>query len=84
MSKGKHTNAVAELFITFLLMVIALALTPTVSSSVISVTLPGGGTMTNSNLTGPALALAQLIPLFWVIIIIGIGVAAVYVQLKNW
>jgi len=76
---GSHTNSVAELFITFLLIVIALALTPTVQSSVTAVTGTGTG-----NLTGPALALAGLIPLFWVIIIIAIGVAAVYVQLKDW
>jgi hypothetical protein len=66
------------LFITFLLIVIGLALTPTIQSSVTAVTGAGAG-----NLTGAALAMAQLVPLFWVIIIIAIGVAAVYVQFKQ-
>lgn len=63
---------------TFLLIVIALALTPTVQESVTGVT--GSGT---GNLTGSALALARLVPLFWIIIILAIGVAAVYAQFKG-
>jgi len=75
---GKGKADMGGLFVTFLLIVIALALTPTIQSSVTSVTGTGAG-----NLTGAALALAGLIPLFWIIIIIAIGVAAVYVQLKG-
>lgn len=67
-----------QLMITFLLIVIGLALTPTIQSSVTAVT--GSG---ENNLTGAALAMANLIPLFWVIIIVAIGVAAVYVQFKE-
>lgn len=67
-----------KLFLTFLVMIVGLALTPTVQNSVISVTGTGG-----DNLTGSALALAQLISLFWVIIILSIGVAAVYQQFKD-
>lgn len=67
-----------QLMITFLLIVIGLALTPTIQSSVTAVTGSGG-----NNLTGAALAMANLIPLFWVIIIVAIGVAAVYVQFKE-
>ena len=67
-----------RLFTTFLLIVVALALTPTIQSSVTDVTGTGTG-----NLTGAALAMAQLIPLFWVLIIVAIGVAAVYVQFKG-
>lgn len=75
MPKGRDMGS---LFVTFLLMVIALALTPTIQSSVTGVTGAGAG-----NLTGAALALAGLIPLFWVIIIISVGVAAVYVQMHG-
>jgi len=67
-----------KLFITFLLIIVALALTPTVQESVTSVTGTGG-----DNLTGSARALALLISLFWVIIILAIGVAAVYKQFKG-
>ena len=73
------SNKMADLFMTFLLIIIALALTPTVQSTVTSVTGTGG-----DNLTGAAKTLASLITLFWVIIILAIGIAAVYVQLKGW
>jgi len=76
-SKGGKKD-MGSLFMTFLLMVIALALTPTINSSVTDVTGTGG-----SNLTGAAKTLATLIPLFWVVIIIAIGVAAIYVQMKG-
>lgn len=71
MAKGKDMG---NLFMTFLLIVIGLALTPTVQSSV---------TTASATLTGAALALMGLVPLFWVIIILAIGVAAVYVQMKG-
>ena len=74
---GKSRD-IGSLFMTFLLMVIALALTPTIQSSVTDVTGTGG-----TNLTGAAKTLAGLIPLFWVVIIIAIGVAAIYVQMKG-
>ena len=66
------------LFTTFLLIVIALALTPTVQEQVTYITGSGG-----NNLTGPALALAGLIPMFWVIGILAIGIASVYMQFKG-
>jgi hypothetical protein len=62
------------LFMTFLLMIVGLALTPTVQDSV---------TTAAGSVTGAALAMVNLVPLFWVIIILAIGVAAVYVQLKG-
>lgn len=67
-----------QLFLTFLLIIIGLALTPTIQSQVTTVTGTGG-----NNLTGAALALANLIPLFWIIVILAVGVAAVYVQFKG-
>lgn len=63
-----------QLFMTFLLIVIALALTPTIQASV---------TTASATLTGAALALMALVPLFWVIIVLSIGVAAVYLQFKG-
>lgn len=65
------------IMMTFLFMVIGLALTPTVVEQVANVTGVG-----ENNLTGAALAIAGLIPLFWVILIIGIGLAAIVVWLK--
>jgi len=58
-------------------MVVGLALTPTVQEQVDKVTGAGAG-----NLTGAALAIAKLIPLFWIILIIAIGVASIVIWLK--
>ncbi len=66
------------IMMTFLFMVVGLALTPTVVEQVAGVTGVGG-----NNLTGAALAIAGLIPLFWVILIIGIGLAAIVVWLRD-
>lgn len=74
---GKE-NGIGNLFMTFLLIIVALALTSTVQSSVTGVT--GAGT---GNLTGASLTLALLIPLAWVIMVLGIGFAAVYAQFKK-
>lgn len=63
---------------TFLFMVVGLALTPTVQEQVNAIT----GTGSN-NLTGAALAIAGLIPLFWVILIIAIGLAAIVAWLRG-
>lgn len=63
---------------TFLLMIIGLALTPTVQEQVTNIT--GAGT---GNLTGAAKAICVLVPLFWVIIIVGIGMGAVYHFMKG-
>ena len=65
------------IMMTFLFMVVGLALTPTVVEQVANVTGVGG-----DNLTGAALAIAKLIPLFWVILIIGIGLAAIVTWLR--
>jgi hypothetical protein len=58
-----------ELFLVFLLIIFALALTPTVGDSVAAAT---GG-----NITGAAADILALVPLVWVFIVIGIGAAAV-------
>lgn len=74
MSQSKDLGGI---MMTFLFMVVGLALTPTVVEQVANITGVGG-----SNLTGAALAIAALIPLFWVILIIGIGLAAIVVWLR--
>ena len=63
-----------QLFMTFLLMVVGLALTPTIATS---------STTAAAALSGAAVTLCGLIPLFWVVIILAIGIAAIYVQLKG-
>jgi len=56
-------------------MIIGLALTPTVQTSVTSAV---------GELSGAAATLMGLVPLFWVVIILAIGIAAVYAQMKGW
>lgn len=73
---GKSSHDMGNLFMTFLLIIIGLALTPTIASSV-TAAVSGLGSDT------AAIALVNLVPLFWVIIILAIGVAAVYVQMKG-
>jgi hypothetical protein len=65
---------IGEIFMTFLLVIIGLALTPTVQTST---------TTAAAALSGAAATLCGLIPLFWVVIILAIGIAAVYIQLKT-
>lgn len=77
MSSSEKKN-LGGILSTFLLMIIGLALTPTVQEQVSLVTGVGG-----FNLTGAALAIAALIPLFWVILIVGIGMSAIVVWLKT-
>ena len=74
MSEKKDLSGI---LMTFLFMLIGLALTPTITEQVALVTGVGG-----NNLTGAALAIANLIPLFWVILILAIGVAAIVVWLR--
>jgi hypothetical protein len=65
---------IGEIFMTFLLVIIGLALTPTVQTST---------TTASAALSGAAATLCDLIPLFWVVIILAIGIAAVYIQLRS-
>ena len=74
MSEKKDLSGI---LMTFLFMLIGLALTPTITEQVAGVTGVGG-----NNLTGAALAIANLIPLFWVILILAIGVASIVVWLR--
>lgn len=75
MSEKKDLSGI---MMTFLFMIVGLALTPTVQEQVTAITGVGA-----NNLTGAALAIARLIPLFWVILVIGIGLSAIVVWLRN-
>ena len=69
LKKRKAGMSMGELFLVFLLIVFALALTPTIGDSVAAAT---GG-----NITGAAGDILELVPLVWVFIVVGIGAAAV-------
>ena len=64
-----------QLFLVFLILVFALALTPTIGNTVSQAT--AGGNLTLTNLTAADVALLELVPLVWVFIVVGIGAAAV-------
>lgn len=66
--------SIGSIFSTFLLMLLGIVLTPTVDDTV---------TTQLVNLTGAAAAVADLIPLIWIFLVIGIGAAAIYVQFKG-
>ena len=71
--------SMSELFLVFLLIVFALALTPTIGNNVYSVLWNDTNVSVRipNNITGPARDLVALVPLVWVFIVIGIGAAAV-------
>ena len=73
-----QTKDLSGIMMTFLFMVVGLALTPTVQEQVNSIT--GSG---SNNLTGAALAIGKLIPLFWVILVVAIGLAAIVAWLRG-
>ena len=67
-----------SLFTVFLLIIIGLSLTPTIQEQVTDITGVGG-----TNLTGSARAMALLIPLFWVVGLLAIGVASIYIAFSG-
>ena len=73
-------GTIGNVFMTMLLVVIALSLTGTIQSAVDTAVASGVGM---GNLTGAAATLARLVPLFWVIMTLGIGVSAIYIFLKQ-
>ena len=79
LKKRRGEMDTGRLFLTFLLIIFALALTPTIGDSVYSI-LWNSTNVTNriaNNITGPSRSLLELIPLIWVFIVLGIGAAAV-------
>lgn len=63
-----------------LILVVGLALTPTVVDLV--ATAVGGGSGA-ANVTGAAAAIIALVPLFWVILMVGVVLAGVVVWLRS-
>jgi hypothetical protein len=66
----------------FLMIVIGLALTPTVQQQVILATGVANATWPG-NLSGAARAIFLLTPLFWIILVVGIGLAGVVIWLRG-
>ena len=63
-----------------LILVVGLALTPTIVDLV--ATSVGGGSGAD-NLTGAAAAIIALVPLFWIILMIGVTLAGIVVWLRG-
>ena len=63
-----------QLFLGFILILVGLVLYPTIQTTVDT-------TMVNA--TGATQAVGELIPLLWVLIVVGIGVALVYQEFKD-
>lgn len=80
MIEMSHTKSMSGLISVFLLAVVGLALTPTIVQSVGNITVAAGG---SGNLTGAALTIMTLFPMFWVILMIAIPVAYVAIWLKG-
>ena len=75
LKKRRAEISMGGLFVVFLLIVFALALTPSIGDAVQQAT--GGGNLSLTNLTGTVVELMNLVPLVWVFIVVGIGAAAV-------
>jgi len=71
------------IIMTFLMMIIGLAMTPTISDLVLKSTGVVNKSLGYHNLTGAARAICVLVPLFWVILVIAVGVSAIVVWLKE-
>ncbi|MBA7652507.1 hypothetical protein ES703_60342 [subsurface metagenome] len=63
-----------KLFFGFILIMVGLVLFPTIDDSVIEY---------GENATGATLAILKLIPLIWVLVVVGIGIGLVYEQFKD-
>lgn len=66
----------------FLMIVVGLALTPTVQEQVILATGVANASWPG-NLSGAAAAIYNLVPLFWIILVVGIGLAGIILWLKG-
>jgi len=64
------------IILTFILIIIGLALSPTVGNQV-------AAAVASPNITGVASTLLGLVPMFWAIFVISIGVVAVYKQFQG-
>ena len=77
--KRKAALSMGSLFIVFLLIVFALALTPAIGDATYSALWNSSNVTTRgpTNITGASRDLITLVPLVWVFVVIGIGAAAV-------
>lgn len=66
----------------FLMVIIGLALTPTVQEQVILATGVANASWPG-NLSGASRAIFLLVPLFWVILVIGVALAGIIIWLKG-
>ena len=75
---------IGRLFLTFLLIIFALALTPTIGDSVFNVLWNSSkANRIATNITGPARDIIGLLPLVWVFIVIGVGASAVVMMFED-
>lgn len=82
-----HTKRdMSGIMVLFLIIVIGLALTPTIQDTVLSLT-SGVYNATDGtgagNLSGPARAIVLLVPLFWVILVVAVGLTGLVVWLRS-
>ncbi len=71
-----ESKGVSQLFMTLILIVVALALTPIIADGAYHASHYAGIVGTT------AATLLDLVPLFWVISVLGMGVAAIYFYFK--
>ena len=79
LKKRRAEISMGQLFLVFLLIVFALALTPTIADMTYAVLWNDTNVTVRIplNITGGARAIIELVPLTWVFIVIGIGAVAV-------
>jgi len=68
---------IRNVLMTFILSIFGIALTPTIQEQVTGITGTGG-----NNLTGSAKSLMELTPMLWVVGILGINLAMVYLTFR--
>ena len=67
----------------FVMLIVGISMTPTVQDLVGTATGTFNASTAPGNLTGAARAIFLLVPLFWVILIVGIALAGVVIWLKG-
>ena len=79
LKKRRATMSMGQLFVVFLLIVFALALTPAIGDATYSALWNSSNVSAReaTNITGAARDIITLVPLVWVFVVIGIGAAAV-------
>lgn len=77
--KMARKGSIGNIILVMVGLVVGLSLTGVVQAAVTTAVASGSG---KGNLTGAAKTLCELIPLFWVIMLLGIAVAAIYMYFK--